>query len=128
MNEKTCFAFRLASPQYRRFLDFIAKGQNMTPGKVLNRFIYSTVYEVMDEQASKQAHKQLAMGFDLPIEAVSWVCGSRSDHWTKLAAVTGKEKALEYKNRFIPLWDELIKEIDGREGLNYFGLVKAVPG
>jgi len=122
MADKPNLTFRLASPQYRRFLDFITTERDTTPGKLFNAVIRDETYAIMDERASREAHRKLTLESGLPLEAVSWILGSRSDHWAKLAAVIGMEKTVAYQNEFSPLWERLIGEIDKVEGLNYFDL------
>jgi hypothetical protein len=122
MKERPTFTFRLPSPQYRRMLDFIAADEKTTPGKVLSRFIYCHSWDVMDKQASIKAHEKLAIGSGIPIEAVSWVRGSHTADWQKLADAIGVKKASEYQKKFLPLHHELIEEIDKAAGLDYSNL------
>jgi hypothetical protein len=122
MKEKPNFNFRLSSPQYRRMLDFIATYEKTTPGKVLNRFIHEYTYDVMDKQASLKAHEKLALDSGIPFEAVSWVRGSHTADWQKLASTIGLEKASEYQKKFLPLHHEFVREIDKTAGLDYFNL------
>jgi hypothetical protein len=62
-DEKINFNFRLASPKYKRFPEYIANHGRTTSGKALNNLIHITVYEIMDKTASKKAHEELAMEF-----------------------------------------------------------------
>ena len=122
MDEKNPnFTFRLASPQYRRFLDFIAKDEKTTPGKVLNRLIHREVHEIIDARASEKAHKELSMKFaaDFDIKTVAWVRGSRSDHWQRLSRSLEEGKAEKYQKAFLPLYDKYYDEIDKAAGLDY---------
>jgi hypothetical protein len=48
----------------------------------------------------------------IPLKDVSWVLGSHAEDWQKLAAAIGSEKALEYQNKFIPIWKENVNETE----------------
>jgi hypothetical protein len=116
------FTFRLASPQYRRYITFLAEAEKTTPGKALNILIHKTVYEIIDAQASQKAHKDLAMEYsgEIDIDTVSWILGSRMDHWQRLSITIGMEKAIGYQKKFLPLWEKYCDDIDKTEKLNYF--------
>ena len=122
MGKQQTFTFNLPSPEYRRFMDFIAAHRKTTPGKVLCRFIRDAVFNDLDEAASKKAHEALAINSDLPIEAVEWVHGSQASDWQKLARAIGEEKAIEYQQKFLPVWDKIMSEIDEKEGLKCFDI------
>jgi hypothetical protein len=119
MKEKPTFTFRLATPQYRRMLDFIAKDEGATPGKVLNKFIHGHCWDVMDKQASFNAHKELAISSGIPFDCVSWVRGAYPQDWQNLAQTIGEEKALGYLKRFRLLWEKALEKIDKSWELNF---------
>ena len=120
MGKQETFTFNLPSPQYRRFLDFIAEAEKTTPGKVLCKFIHEYVWDVMDKQASEKAHKELAEKFTG--QFVSWVRGSNMNHWQKLANTIGAEKAMIYQLAFLPIWEKYVREIDEAAGLDFSDL------
>ena len=124
MKKYQTFTFNLPSPQYRRFLDFIAKDEKTSPGRVLCKFIYQQVWDVIDKQASEKTHKELAMEFanEFDFETVSWLLGSHINHWQKLSRIIGQEKAMAYKEKFDPLWEDYTREIDKAAGLDYYSL------
>jgi len=116
------FNFRLASPFYKKYLDFIGAYERRTPAKALNGLIAKYVYEVLDAMASKKAQDALVTEFDIPVDSIRWLRGSNSANWQALAANIGMEKTLAYQEKFLPLWDEYINKIDEAEGLHFFEL------
>jgi hypothetical protein len=116
------YTFRLASPKYLDYIDFLAKAEKTTHGKALNILIHKTVYEIIDAQASEKAHKKLAMEYagEIDINTVSWILGSRTNHWQRLSNTIGMEKALEYQKKFSRLWEKYGDEINETVGLDYF--------
>jgi len=121
MGNQVTFTFNLPSPQYRRFLDFIAEDEKSTPGKVLCKFIHEYVWDVVDKRASEKAHKELVTESSDKL-FVSWVRGSNMNHWQRLANTIGADKAMIYQVRFLPLWEKYVREIDDAAGLNYSNL------
>jgi hypothetical protein len=122
MEKKTEVIHYRITPRYKRYLEFIAADQGISPALLINKFIFYETYNVMDKQASLKAHEKIAISSGIPFEAVSWLRGSHSADWQKLAAAIGEKKALEYQEKFLPLHHELVREIDEREKLDYFNL------
>jgi hypothetical protein len=114
------FTFRMPSPQYRRRLDFIATHEKMTPGKVLSKFIHDYAHDVMDKQASLKAHEELVMHSGIPFDSVSWVRGAHTQDWQNLASAIGEEKAVEYREKFMPIWSRVAYIIDECNELGCF--------
>jgi hypothetical protein len=122
--ERPNFTFRLSSPQYRRFLDFIASDKGVTPGKILNELIFERVDVVLSFRASEKAHKEVDPEFahEFDTAAFSWLDGGVSRHWTKLTSIIGYEKAKSYQDRFLPLYHKFYDEISEAAGLDYRNL------
>jgi len=126
MGKQQTFTFNLPSPQYRRFLDFIAKEEGTTPGKSLCKFLHWHTWSLIDKKASEMTHKELAMEFanEFDIDTVSWILGSCTDHWQRLSRTVGPEKAKAYMDKFLPLWSQHTHEIDKEAGLDYFDIAR----
>jgi hypothetical protein len=119
--EKPNFTFRLASPQFRRFLDFIASDRGVTPGKILNELIHERTHMVLSFRASEKAHKEVDSEFvgEFDVAAFSWLDGGISRHWSKMTNTLGYEKCKKYMDRFLPVYHRFYDEISEGAELNY---------
>jgi HD-GYP domain-containing protein (c-di-GMP phosphodiesterase class II) len=122
MEKKTEVIHYRVTPRYKRYLEFIAADQGISPASLINKFIFEETYTVMDKQASLKAHEELAINSGIPFDSVSWVRGAHTKDWQNLAQAIGEEKALEYQKKFLPIWSRILHEIDESKGLDYFDL------
>jgi len=118
-NKPIC-SFRLASDFYRNMLDYLAADQAVTPAIILNKLIHNAVNEALTYYASKAAHEKLAIECELPIEQIRWVKGDSTSDWQRLAQNIGQEKSIQYMNQFLPVFNEIAKEIDQKHDLHFF--------
>ena len=124
MNESVPCSFRLASPYYKRMLDYLSKDQNISPSVLLNKLIRDAANDALNFYASKAAHERHALKSGIPIEHVSWILGDTISHWQRLAQNIGEEKARDYMNKFMPTYYETIEKIDREEELGLYDLTR----
>jgi hypothetical protein len=121
-DKKQNFIFQLASPQYRKMLDFISENGKVSPAKMLNDFIYQKALEDVNKLANKLTHKHLDPKSGLLVADVEWVRGEYSSDWKKLADTIDTENAIKYQSKFLPLFDKYFRKIQTENGFELLDL------
>lgn len=121
-DKKQNFIFQLASPQYRKMLDFISENEKVSPAKMLNDFIYQKALEDVNKLANKLTHKHLDAKSGLLVSDVEWIRAEYSSDWKKLADTIDAENAVKYQSKFLPLFDKYFRKIQTENGFDLLDL------